>query len=180
MMKPIARGLLAVTVVTAAWCQEGTVVRLAEHSFAAVGIAPGQTVRVTVLNTARRASIAAAVMLPCRVKVSFYDQSGMVLKEETLEDLAAGTAKWVDYSPQATILIYPPPRILVAAVVAVRTERISTGVPVGVGALGCVVIPTLEVFDASTSKTAVALAGPALTPLLPAARRVAPLERQVE
>lgn len=180
MLNRIAMGLLPFLVVAAAWSQDATTVRLAGHSFAAVGIVPGQTVRVTALNTARQNVSDRAPALPCLVEVSFYDQNGMLIKEEKLENLGPGAAKWADYTPQATILIYPPPRIVVAAVVAVRTERPASSLPTGLPALLCAVAPTLEVFDVSTSKTAVAFAGPVLTPVLPAVRRAAPLERQVE
>ena len=87
-------------------------------------------------------------------------------------DLAPGTAKWVDYSPQVAVLVFPPPRITLAAVV-----RVSKPAPVSAtsGVLSspfCSVVPTLEVFDSSSNKTTVVLSGPVLTPpILLAPRR---------
>ena len=88
------------------------------------------------------------------------------------DDLAPGTAKWVDYSPQVAILVFPPPRIALAAVV-----RVSTTAPLPAASISlfnpfCSVIPTLEVYDTSTNKTTVVLSGPALAPpILPTPRR---------
>jgi len=142
------------------------------HNFHAVGVVPGQTVRITVLNTVRGPAPAAMPAIPCRVSVSFYDAGGQVSKEESIDDLAPGTAKWVDYSPQVAILVFPSPRITLAAVV-----RVSTTSPVSATSGGllnpfCSVVPTLEVFDTSSNKTSVVLSGPALTPpILLAPRR---------
>jgi hypothetical protein len=86
--------------------------------------------------------------------------------------VAPGTAKWVEYSPQVAILVFPPPRIVLAAVV-----RVSTTAPLPAASISlinpfCSVIPTLEVYDTSTNKTTVVLSGPALAPpILPTPRR---------
>jgi len=162
------------------WCQETALTRLAGYDFAAVGIVSGQTVRITLLNTARNPLPDRAPVMPCRVDVRFYDEGGSLLKQDTVENLLPGTAKWLDYSPQATILIFPPPRILVAASLTVRSERPIATSLVNLAPLACTVVPTLEIFDINSSKTTVALSGPPLTPVLPAPRRPMPLEAMTE
>lgn len=165
---------------SAIWCQETALTRVAGYDFAAVGIVPGQTLRITLLNTARRSLLEQVPVMPCQVEVRFYDEGGSLLKKDAIENLAPGTAKWLDYSPQATILIYPPPRILVAASVTVRLERLSVDSLVSPSPLSCTVVPTLEIFDVNSQKTTVALAGPSLTPVLPVLRRPMPLEVMTE
>jgi len=180
-MRSLIVKLLFVSVFPAAvWCQDTALTRLAGYDFAALGILPGQTARITLLNTVRSLVVDRALPLPCRVDVRFYDEGGSLLKQDTIENLAPGTAKWVDYSPLATILIFPPPRILVAASVTVRTERSSATSAVSLAALSCTVVPTLEIFDINSSKTTIALAGPPLTPVLPAPRRPMPLEAMTD
>ena len=136
------------------------------HSFPAVGIVNGQTIRITTLNAIRNPAPAGMSVAPCRVTVRIYDGSGQIVKEETLDNLAPGTAKWVDYTPQVSILVYPPPRFIFAAVVQVSTATPLTAVGDTAEALwiaSCSVIPTLEVFDVSTNKTTLVLPGPVLT-----------------
>ncbi|MCL6543750.1 MAG: hypothetical protein K6T61_00855 [Bryobacteraceae bacterium] len=179
-MRSLIVKLLFVSVFPAGvWCQDSALTRLAGYDFAAVGIVPGQTVRITLLNTTRH-PLPDRALPPCRVDVRLYDQGGSLLQQETIENLAPGTAKWLDYSPQATILIFPPPRILVAASLTVRTERPSLTSLVNLAPQSCTVVPTLEIFDINSSKTTIALAGPPLVPVLPAPRRPMPLEAMTE
>jgi hypothetical protein len=164
--------LLPAILATGGWAQEVAANPSGGHNFPAVGIVPGQTIRITALNTVRSAVTTVMPTLPCRVSVSFYDESGRVAKEETIDDLAAGTAKWVEYSPQLAILVFPPPRIAFAAVVRVSTNAPLPATPAGLFNPSCSVIPTLEVYDTSSNRTTLLLSGPALTPpVFPASRR---------
>ncbi|MGQ9634353.1 MAG: hypothetical protein ACUVXB_08905 [Bryobacteraceae bacterium] len=164
----------------AVFSQETAAARLTGYDFAAVGIVPGQTLRITLRNIARNPLLERVPAMPCQVEVRFHDEGGSLLKKDAIENLAPGTAKWLDYSPQATILVFPPPRILVAASLTVRLERLSVDSLVSPAPLSCTVVPTLEIFDINSSKTTIALAGPLLTPVLPAPRRPMPLEAMTE
>jgi hypothetical protein len=163
MLKWVLPAILA----TCGWAQQVPVNLSVGQSFPAVGIVPGQTIRITALNTVR-GPLPALMMptIPCQVSVRFYDASGQVSKEETIDDLEPGTAKWVDYSPKVATLETPPQRITLAAVV-----RVSSTAPVSATSRSflspfCSILPTLEVFDTSTSKTTVVLSGPTLAPPL--------------
>ncbi len=158
------RWLLPAVLATCSWPQEVAVSAPVEHNFPAVGIEPGQTIRITALNIVRSATPAGVRTVPCSLTVRIHDESGKALTEEKIDDLAPGTAKWVDYSPKIAILVYPPPRFLVAAVVQVSAAALGlvTDMPEIAWISPCRVIPTLEVFDASTNKTVFAMPGPAL------------------
>lgn len=167
--------LLSAVLATGGWAQELAANLSVGQNFPAVAVVPGQTIRITALNTARIAPSAAMPTIPCRVIVTFYDASGQVAKEGTIDDLAPGTAKGVEHSPQVAILVFPPPRITLAAVVRVGTTMSLTATSAGLLNPFCSVIPTLEVFDTSSNKTTFVLTGPALAPpILPSPRRAAP------
>lgn len=164
--------LLPAILATGGWAQEVAANPSVGHNFPAVGVVSGQTIRITALNTVRNNVPTVMPTLPCRVSVSFYDEGGRVAKEETIDDLAPGTAKWAEYSPQLAILVFPPPRIAVAAVVRVSTASPWLAAPAGLFNPFCSVIPTLEVYDTSSNRTTLLLSGPALTPpVFPAPRR---------
>ena len=159
------RWLLPAILATGGWAQEVAVNVHVGHNFPAVGIVPGQAIRITTLNTVRNPAQTGIAVEPCRVTVRVHDGSGQIVKEETLDNLAPGTGKWVDCSPQVSILVYPPPRFIIAAVVQVSTTTPLTAVVDTAEALRiatCSVIPTLEVLDVSTNKTTFAVPGPAL------------------
>jgi hypothetical protein len=156
--------LLPAVLATGGWAQEVAANPSVEHNFPAVGVVSGQTIRITALNTVRTTVTTATTTLPCRVSVSFYDERGRIAKEETIDDLASGTAKWSEYSPQLAILVYPPPRIALAAVVQVSTNAPSSATSAGSFNPSCSVIPTLEIYDTSSNRTTLLLSGPALTP----------------
>ena len=169
--------ILPAILATGGWAQEVAANWSAGQNFPAVGIVSGQALRITVLNTLRSAAASPLPTIPCRVSVSIYDASGQIAKEETIDDLPPGAAKWVDYSPPpVTILVYPPPRITLAAVVRVSVATPVSGASMGVIRPFCSVLPTLEVLDTSSSKTIFALSGGGLVPSpLPAAvKRSAP------
>jgi hypothetical protein len=170
----ILKWLLPAILATGGWAQEFAADLSVGHNFPAVGVVPGQTIRITALNTARKPVQTAMPSIPCRVSVTFYDASGQVVHEGTIDDLALGTAKWVDYSPQVAILVFPPPRIALAAVVRVGTTTPLPATSAGLLYPICSVIPTLEVFDTSSNKTTIVLSGPVLAPpILPTPRRAA-------
>ena len=157
--------LLPAILATCGWTQEVAFNVQVGHNFPAVGVVPGQTIRITTLNTVRNPAQTGIAVEPCRVTVRVHDGSGQIVKEETLDNLAPGTGKWVDCSPQVSILVYPPPRFIIAAVVQVSTTTPLTAVVDTAEALRiatCSVIPTLEVLDVSTNKTTFAVPGPAL------------------
>jgi hypothetical protein len=170
--------LLPAILATCGWTQEVAFNVQVGHNFPAVGVVPGQTIRITTLNTVRNPAPAGIAVAPCRVTVRIYDGSGQIVKEDILDNLAPGTAKWVDYSPQISILVYPPPRFVVAAVVQVSATTPFSGVEDTAGALriaSCSVIPILEVFDVSTNRTTFAMPGPALNaPVQPVPRLLRP------
>jgi hypothetical protein len=169
----ILKWILPAILATGGWAQEVALNVSVGQNFPAVGILPGQTIRITVLNTVRNAAPALMPTIPCRVSVSLYDASGQVVaKEGTIDDLAPGTAKWVDYSPQVAILIFPPPRIALAAVVRVSITAPVSATSAGLVSPFCSVLPTLEVFDTSSNKTTLVLSGSALAPpILPFPKR---------
>jgi hypothetical protein len=168
----ILKWLLPAILATGGWAQEVAANLSVGHNFPAVGVTPGQTIRITALNTVRNPVTTMMPTIPCRVSVSFYDAGGQVAKEGTIDDLAPGTAKWVEYSPQVAILVFPPPRIALAAVVQVSTTAPLPAASISLFNPFCSVIPTLEVYDTSTNKTTVVLSGPALAPpILPTPRR---------
>jgi len=168
----ILKWLLPAILATSGWAQEVAANVSVGHNFPAVGVVPGQTIRITALNTVRNTVTAVMPTIPCRVSVTFYDESGRVAKEGSIDDLATGTAKWVDYSPQVAILVFPPPRIALAAVVRVSTTAPWPGALASLFNPFCAVIPTLEVYDTSSNRTTLVLNGPALTPpIFPTPRR---------
>jgi hypothetical protein len=157
--------LLPVALATCAWAQETAVSVRVEHHFPAVGIVPGQTIRITVLNPIRNPAPEGMLAVPCQVAVRVFDSGGQVLKEEKIDDIERGTAKWLDYSPQVSILVFPPPRFTVAALVQLAARMPSIGLEGTtevVRIAPCSVIPTLEVFDNSTNKTVFVVSGPGL------------------
>jgi len=136
------------------------------NTFGMLGLAPGQVARLSVLNPGSD-NAPASTQFSCAAELAFLDSQGTIIKSVTSQ-LGAGKATYADLdrneiSPasdrvqiRATVRALPAP-----------TAASSEGVP------ACTLIPTLEVFDKGTGKTAFILTQPSMVPPSPFATRAA-------
>jgi hypothetical protein len=118
--------------------------------FGMIGIAPGQTARLNLVNTG--SPDAALFAPPCRARLRLLDAAGNVLTHMRAE-VGAGHSTWLDYSPA------PAPTNIGDAVVPLRAEiRASVSFDDNELAPPCRV--TLELFENATGRTTVLYAPP--------------------
>lgn len=138
------------------FAQDAVLNVLAGYNFAPVGVQPGQTLRINLLNTVRGPLPASILPLSCRVNLRFHDAAGLVAKEETIDNLAPGTIRSVDHQPGPVIAIFPPPRVIVAASVRILAPEPPQRLPT---IQFCSVLPSLEVFENASNKTLFVIPG---------------------
>jgi hypothetical protein len=126
-------------------------------SFGMVGVASGQTGRLNVVNSGTQSPAPAA----CKVRLQLVDEAGEVLKEVTIDNLLPGRAASLDLArPAPSSADSTPLRVQMRGVV--RTNNQAGPLPLAPAfpvQAGCTLIPTLEVFDNSTGRTAAILSG---------------------
>jgi len=124
-------------------------------SFGTIGVASGQTIRLNAANPGAQEPGLAA----CKVRLQLVDDTGQLLKEMAIENLAAGRAASLDLArPAAAPGIATPQRIQMRGVVrnSIPAGPLPLGPEIPVR-LGCTVIPTVEIFDNDTGKTTIVL-----------------------
>jgi hypothetical protein len=165
----LSRGLLIVLIVTHLSAQPSPMPTAPGVSFAMLGLAPGQSMRLTALNlwTANRLIPPSAGPPTCRVMFQFYDSDGQLVNETAIDNVAPGTAASVDLNRDDL-----PRNDLRVQLRAVLKFGYFGGANPGPGILqqfACTITPTLEIFDNDSRKTTVVLtnAKPLPTPYPP-------------
>jgi hypothetical protein len=144
--------------------------RLDPPGFGLVTLAPGQNLRLNVVNTSR--PLPRLPPDPCRVFVTFVDAAGATVSDAPIADLSPGQSMSADAIPFSTegsrgFLRLRP-------VVQIDTDplrRLARALPPD----PCV--PTLEVFDAVTGKTTLFMDGAGRAQTLSAIAVTPPIER---
>jgi len=140
-----------------------TVTSQTSTTFGMVGLAPGQTARLSVLNSVRTAPPVLIPQLACRVNLSFYNSDGKLLKESTIDNLGFGKAAFLDVRrPDIDAMAG---RAQIGGVV--RQGLLANPVRAVPVISFCSIVATLEVFDEATNKTTVVLSAPAVTSSTP-------------
>jgi hypothetical protein len=130
-------------------------------TFGMVGIAPGQTARLNLLNV----GVQSATAPTCLVTFLFLDEKGDLLKTNTFENSPIHSA-FLDLDADKDLAL--------AAGQRRQFRALSAPLPTASTAeSGCPLIATLEIFDRATGKTAAVMTETALIPrgLVPAIHR---------
>ncbi len=122
-----------------------------------VGIVPGQTARMNILDAATPALTTNPVSA-CYVAVTYYNAAGTLLKTSTVA-VTPGTANHVDLIPAATpvaVTANQPADIRAAfSLLAVPVAGSATTIVAPV----CNLVATLEIFDEITGKISIVMDG---------------------
>lgn len=145
-MRQLPVALLALAAMTAsAQAQPGL-------GFGLIGVAEGQSLRINALNLGNRSSTPAT---GCEVTLRFLDTKGAVLRENVVR-LSAGQGAFLDL--RRAQVSDQPGRAAVRGVLLFGFG--GGGAPPGPDVrqdFDCNIVPTLELFDDSTGRTAVVL-----------------------
>lgn len=120
------------------------------QTFPMVGVAEGQTARLSVLNPGVQAPAATGAL--CSGLLSFLDDQGTVLKSSAVT-VAPGKAMSIDLDSDIDLKLAVNTRKQIRATVQVPPAVPPAQTPVGF----CTLAPTLEIFDKLTARTQVLL-----------------------
>ena len=116
-------------------------------TFGMAGMAAGQTARLNALNLAAGGPIVVGVS--CQITVTFLDASGKTLASQTVA-VGQGQAVHVDLLRSQADAGADPVEIRATVSTALIVSPVAT-TPV---AASCSIVPTLEIFDQATGRTA--------------------------
>jgi hypothetical protein len=123
-----------------------------EFSFGMVGLAPGETARLNVVNV----GVATGTPLPCVLALAFFDSNSKILKQ-TFVSLKSGQSASLDLAGnEAGASAQNGHKTDSAQRVSIRGAGYNPLLAAGSAIpqpLSCNLVPTLELFDADTGRT---------------------------
>jgi hypothetical protein len=128
------------------------------YTFAMVGVAEGQTVRLNVLNPGFAPPIGG---LPCSARLTFLDGKGNAIKSEVVI-VSPGQSVPYDLFSDRDLTLAVNERVEIRATVATPALLPPSPTPPTTGP--CKLIGTLEVFDSLTGRTQAVIEGMHLVP----------------
>lgn len=119
-----------------------------DFTFGMVGLAPGQTARLSVVN------IGSSVQFPCRLVLAFLDDAGKALKQAFVQ-MDSGKAAFLDLTlGEANEKHEHGPDSGRIQIRGIGYNPLLSPIPIS---LSCNLVPTLEVFTTETGTTSVIL-----------------------
>ena len=116
-----------------------------------VGLAPGQTARLNLVNI----GVASATPLPCVLALAFLDNNGKILKQ-TFVFLKSGQSAWLDLTAFEASTTSAQNGTDFAQRLPIRGIGYNPLLAPGSAipqSLSCNLVPTLELFDTDTGRT---------------------------
>ena len=110
-------------------------------SFGMIGLAGGQTVRLSAVNTVRTPPPILIAQVPCKVELDLFDAQGTMIKQIDIDNLGYGKSAFVE-ADRASITDANN-RVEVSGVVKIGSTQ----------SFFCSITPTLEVYDTATGRT---------------------------